>query len=63
MLRDEVISFGWSWTSARKTLSRELLFVMHLDLDPIQLNRIKVWILWWSMNFSENQFPLFGIML
>jgi hypothetical protein len=32
-----------------------------LDLDPINANRIKVQILRWSMIFSENRFPLFGI--
>jgi hypothetical protein len=33
------------------------------DLDPIRLNRIKVWIFPLSMILSENRFPLFGIML
>jgi hypothetical protein len=28
-----------------------------------QTNRIKVWISYLSMIFSENRFPLFGIML
>jgi hypothetical protein len=34
-----------------------------LDHDPIKLKRIMVWIFRWSMIFSENRFPLFGIML
>jgi hypothetical protein len=33
------------------------------DLDSIQLNRIKVWILRLRMIFSENRFPLFETML
>jgi len=34
-----------------------------LDPAPLHLNRIKVEILRLSMIFSENRFPLFGIML
>jgi len=30
---------------------------------PIKLNRAMVWILRWSIIFSESRFPLFGIML
>jgi len=34
-----------------------------LDHDPIKLNRIVIQILRCSMILSENQLPLFGIML
>lgn len=41
-------------------------FVLAFDRrgdDPIKLNRIMAWMFQWSMIFSENQVPLFGIML
>jgi len=38
-------------------------FPFLLDHDPVQLYRIMVYILHWSMIFSENRIPLFWIML
>jgi hypothetical protein len=39
------------------------LFMEFLDRDDVSLNRHPDLSLFWSMIFSENRFPLFGIML
>jgi hypothetical protein len=48
---------------ARKRVEIPLTFARSLERDDFSSNRHPALAYWWSMIFSENRFPPFGIML
>ena len=58
----------YKWVNAASLVAQHNLFHVHftpkasvhgLEHDPMGWNRIMVWILCWSMIFSENRHPLY----